>query len=115
MSAKKSQAEVNSEISHNDLLKEERQRFQESKAPKMSELTSEDFRKTVASALGGAEVNVDYEKIRTIVREEIEAVMSQTDVAVDEQDEAGAATDEDAQEDGAAATEDSKRTRKASK
>lgn len=69
--AKKDTA-VNDEISLHDLLKDERQRFRESKSPKMSDVTAEDFRSIIAKAvtdIGAA--GVDYEKLRDIVREEL--------------------------------------------
>lgn len=75
MSNKKEQATVNDDVSLHDLVKHESQRFRDSKAPKMSEITAEEFKKLVGGAGGSGGESVDYEKIREIIREELAALL----------------------------------------
>lgn len=74
MTNKKDLAVVDDNVSLHELVKHESKRFQESKSPKMSEVTAEEF-KTLVSGGGGAGEAVDYEKIRVIIREELAALL----------------------------------------
>lgn len=77
MTNKKDLATVDDNVSLHELVKHESKRFQESKSPKMSEITAEEF-KALVSGGGGAGEAVDYQKIRSIIREELAALLPAT-------------------------------------
>lgn len=69
------EATVDDGSSYHDLLKDEQKRFQESRAPKMSELTTEDFAKLVGGGSGAGSVGFTLDDIRQVVKEEVAAAL----------------------------------------
>lgn len=103
--------DVNEESSLHDLMKIERQRYQESKAPNMSQLTADDFKNVVASALKGVEVSIDYDKIENIIRKVLAEKNTDQPAEDGDQDDRGSEDSQDETDE----SEAPKRTRKAAK